>query len=212
MSPSEYLGIVGVFFALAAYAVYISSVMVGRTRPHVLSWIIWCVANGVVFAAQWQASAGAGMWPTLAGCLCAASVVVLACVQGEKRITRADWVVFAAALCAVAVWPLTGSALWSVVLLSAIDTSAFIPTTRKVWHKPYEENILFFILNLTRWIFAFAALESWQLVAVIYPLVNLLSHSLFVSIVLWRRYVLMQKTAGGKPAVYREEKARRPVL
>jgi len=85
---------------------------------------------------------------------------------------------------------MTNSALNAVILLSIIDTLGFIPTFKKTYHSPYEEQLSFFILMIIKEFFAVSALEEYSLTTLLFPIVLSSSTIIFVLMVYGRRMVI----------------------
>ncbi len=60
MAYKELLGAAAIALTLYAFLPYIRSILQGRTRPHVFSWVIWGSTTFVVFLAQLADKGGAG--------------------------------------------------------------------------------------------------------------------------------------------------------
>ena len=54
------LGAIGIGLTFFAYLPYIRSIVQGKTRPHVFSWVIWGTSTCIVFLAQLTDKGGAG--------------------------------------------------------------------------------------------------------------------------------------------------------
>lgn len=126
------LGGIAIAITLAAYFPYIHSILKGKTRPHVFSWIIWGITTFVVFLAQLADHGGAGAWPIGVSGVITFFVAFLAYLKhADRSITRIDWIFFVSALVAIPFWYVTSDPLWAVVLLTTVDTIGFAPSLRK---------------------------------------------------------------------------------
>ncbi len=104
-------------------------------------------------------------------------------------ISRSDWLFFTLALGAIPLWYMTDSALNAVILLSIIDTLGFIPTFKKAYHYPFEEQLSFFMMMLFKDIFALMALEEYNLTTLLFPITLDVSTIAFIIMVFIRREV-----------------------
>ena len=84
---------------------------------------------------------------------------------------------------------MTNSALNAVILLSLIDTLGFIPTFKKAYHFPFEEQLSFFMMMVFKDIFALMALEEYSLTTLLFPITLDVSTLAFVLMVVVRRRV-----------------------
>jgi hypothetical protein len=185
----EVYGILGVVFLAASSVPYVIACWKKRAKPHAFSWILWSLINAIVCAAQVTSGAGAGAWSAGTTAFVNGCIAVYALRHGEKNITRSDWIMFLAGLAALPLWVLTKDPMWSVILVSVIDTFGFFPTVRKSWAKPYEEVLMTFVLGEIGFFFAILAIESYSLTNWLYPGVVLVTNSIFILTLLYRRWV-----------------------
>ena len=72
---------------------------------------------------------------------------------------------------ALPLWYLTHDPFWAVVILTLVDTLGFVPTFRKAYHKPYEEQLLLYVLMTIRNLVSIPALEHYSWTTVLFPAV-----------------------------------------
>ena len=183
-----------IFSALAialtfiAFIPYIRSILKNEIKPHVFSWIIWASVTFIVFLAQLADGGGAGAWPIGISGLITLYVAVLAySKKSDTMITNRDWLFFIIAMTALPLWYFTSNPLWAVVILTTVDLIGFAPTFRKAYHRPYEEQLLFFILMASRNLIAIVALENYSLTTILFPAATALACILFIQMVTIRR-------------------------
>src|SRR3954453_23543601 len=100
---------------------------------------MWAFATLVAYAVQVAHGGGLGALAGSAGpAVACLAVFVLGARPGGKDITRIDVAFLASSLGALALWLIADRPLTAIVLLTAVDVLAFIPTTRKAWGKPPE--------------------------------------------------------------------------
>ena len=188
----ETLGILSVVFGCAGFAPYFWSIFKNRTKPHALTWVVWTMLDGIVFVAQLQHNAGAGLWSTGFAMIACSIVAIISLVQGEKNIKKSDAVAFITALLAIVLWQLTNNALLAVILAAATEFLSFYPTFRKSYTRPDQETVILYVLDSMRHMFAMAALEKFSLINALYPATVIITNVAFVGMVLWRRRVALQ--------------------
>ena len=131
---------------------------------------------------------GVGSFPSGVSSLICFFIAFLAYKKvSHDIISRSDWLFFTLALGAVPLWYMTDSALNAVVLLSIIDTLGFIPTFKKAYHYPFEEQLSFFMMMVFKDIFALMALEEYSLTTLLFPITLDVSTIAFVVMVFVRR-------------------------
>jgi hypothetical protein len=183
----EAFGALAIVVTLFAFLPYIRSIRLGRTRPHLFSWLIWGLMTTIMFFAQLDAKGGAGAWPTGIAAALTFYIAVLAFrFRADLSITRIDWVFLLAALASLPIWYFNQDPMWSVVLLTTMDTLAFGPTLRQAYRHPEREYPLFFILFIVRNLLSLAALESYSVTTVLFPAVISLTCLIMVCILYWR--------------------------
>jgi len=187
------LGFIALFLNVVSSIPYIWLMLRGEVRPHVFSWIIWCLACTIVFAAQYSANAGPGGWTTGMGALICLFVIFLCFLQrADWSIYRSDWVAFLGALAIIPIWYVTENALVAAILGTLIDSLAYYPTFRKSYRNPHQELIsMYFIANLKH-IASLFAMSSYSVTTLVMPVVMLIMNSALIGMLIWRRHVLVK--------------------
>jgi len=195
MNYKEIFGIIGLGLSFIGYIPYFRDIFKKKTKPHVFSWLAWSFIGGIVFFAQLIEGAGAGAWVVGLGSIICIAIAILAVFQGEKAITKSDWVAFIGALLGLTLWRLTNNPLLAIVLVTITDALAFIPSFRKAYHKPFEETLITWFFSSSKYIFALIATESYSLATVLYPASLVLSNGSFWLMLLVRRQRLNKQKA-----------------
>lgn len=164
------IGALATILALLAYAPYFRDILRKKTKPHAISWLIWTIVGGVAFFGQQSDSAGPGSWVIGTVAVICFAIFLLSIFRGENEIRKFDWTCLACSLCAVPLWIVTDSPLLSVLLVTTIDATGFLPTFRKTWKKPYEETLTTYSINTAHSLLSIAALDHVSVITVIYPL------------------------------------------
>jgi hypothetical protein len=184
----EILSVIAIALTFIAFLPYIRSILSGKTKPHVFSWVIWGSTTFVVFLAQLADKGGVGAWPIGVSGLITIYVALLAYIKkSDSTITRTDWLFFISAMTALPFWYFTSDPLWAVVILTTVDVVGFGPTFRKAYSYPFEERLLFFVLVAIRNLISIAALEHYSLTTILFPAVTALACLVFILMVAYRR-------------------------
>jgi hypothetical protein len=184
----EFLSGVAIALTLAAFYPYIRSILSGRTKPHVFSWLIWGATTFIVFLAQLADEGGAGAWPIGVSGVITIGVAVLAFIKrADVSITRLDWAFFLAAMSSLPFWWLTSDPFWAVAILTLVDALGFGPTIRKAYGRPFEEQLTFYALVATRNVISIGALEHYSATTVLFPAVMATIAYGFVAMMVLRR-------------------------
>ena len=188
MTYKAFLSAVAIALTFIAFLPYIQSILRGRTRPHVFSWVIWGSTTFVVFLAQLADKGGAGAWPIGVSGVVTLYIAYLAYrKKTDKTITRTDGLFFILAMTSLPLWYLTTDPLWAVVILTIVDVLGFGPTFRKAYVYPFEEQLRLYAIMSARNIIAITALEHYSLTTVLFPAVIAVACLVFVLMVVSRR-------------------------
>ena len=181
------LSIIAVALGFIGYGFYLRDVWRGTTRPHVISWFLWCVLELIVFFAQLAKGGGAGAYVTGMSALAALIIAITALKSPDKQIKLFDIVAFGGAIIGIVLWRLTDNPLTAVISVTVADAFAFSPTYRKSYTKPHEETLIEYGLAATKYTLALFALQSFNLTTALYPVSIICTNSAFVIMSLVRR-------------------------
>lgn len=188
----ELLSVLAIALTFIAFFPYIRSILKGKTKPHVFSWVIWGSTTFVVFLAQLADKAGAGAWPIGVSGLITIYVAFLAYTKkSDTSISGIDWLFFIAAMTSLPLWYLTSDPLWAVVILTSVDVTGFAPTFRKAYIYPHEEQLTFFVIMAVRNLISILALAHYSLTTVLFPLITAIACLMFILMVRYRRRVFV---------------------
>lgn len=184
----EVFNAAAIILTFVIFLPYIVSIHRGRTKPHVFSWVIWGIGTLIVACAQMAGHAGIGAWPIgISGLITCYIAGIAYLKRGDILITRTDWGFFITSLATLPIWFLTANPLWAVVILTLADLIAFIPTIRKAFQNPYQENATFFTLSALRNLLVLFALEHYSLTTALFPAAIGLACLLFALMLVYRR-------------------------
>jgi len=185
----ELLSVAAIIFTFVAFFPYIRSILKGKTRPHVFSWIIWGTTTFIVFLAQLAGGGGVGAWPIGVSGIITIYIALLAYIKkSDHTITKMDWTFLGVAITALPLWYVTSEPLWAVVILTFVDLLGFGPTIRKAYHFPLEENITFYSIFIARNIAVVFALEYYSLTTVLFPAAVAIASFILVVLIWVRRF------------------------
>ena len=188
MISKELLSALAIALTFAAFFPYIRSIAKQQIKPHVFSWVIWGSTTFIVFLAQLDDGGGVGAWPIGVSGIITIYVAILAYIKkSDISITRMDWCFFLSAMASLPFWYFTADPLWAVIILTVVDVLGFGPTLRKAYSHPFDENITFFFLFMTRNLVVITALEHYSITTVLFPAVIAGACLVLIIMVLFRR-------------------------
>lgn len=185
----ELIGLITVILAFAGLIPYIIDIFRNKTKPHVFTWVVWALVTFLAFLAQWRSGGGAGSWTTGATGLLTIFIALLSFKKGSRDITKSDVVIFIGALIAIVPWFLSNDPTISVILLTIINSSAYIPTIRKTVNDPSSETLSSYILHAVRHTLSIFALSNYSIATFLYPLINASMNTLVASIIIKYRKI-----------------------
>ena len=192
----EFLSAVAIALTFIAFVPYIRSIRLGKTKPHVFSWLIWGGTTFTVFLAQLTDGGGIGAWPIGVSGVITLYVAALAYTKkSDSSITGMDWLFFTLAMSALPFWYFTANPLWAVLILTTVDILGFGPTVRKAYYYPFEEKLTFFALFVVRNVIVILALSYYSVTTVLFPAVVAVACLLLILMVMYRRWTFDAATS-----------------
>jgi len=187
------LWIITIIIGLYWYYDYIVDTILGKTTPHLFSWIVFLIMDSIAFLIQIWDNAGPWAWGTFATWFMAFVVVILALKNWEKNITRSDIFAFSLAILSVILYILLEDPFYSLIVVLSILVFAMYPTFRKTYHKPSEETLSLYIVAWIRSIISIIATINISILTIWLPVFVVLINVLFISMVLIRKRQLAIK-------------------
>jgi hypothetical protein len=183
----EIIGLITVVLAFVGIVPYIVDIFRGKTKPHIFTWTVWALVTILAFFGQWQKGGGAGSWTTGVTGLLTIFIAIISIKYGSRDITKSDIIIFVTALIAIIPWLLTSDPTLSIIILTIVNTLAFIPTIRKTIKDPESETFSSYVIHTFRHSLSILALSSYNLATFLYPAVVALSNLTVVIIILKSR-------------------------
>lgn len=163
-------GILAGILSFSAYLFYIVAILKGTTKPSRSTWFIWAFV-GIVLAISYKASgAEATIWVAVSEAVAPTIIALLAIRYGVGGTEKIDVVAFAGALVSLLLWWIFGSAVIALITNLAIDFFAALPTIKKSWNKPREEDRFAWSLTQTGNLFNLFAIDKIVFGVLIYPI------------------------------------------
>jgi len=181
------LGILAVVITFIGYIPYLKDTIVGKTKPHIFSWVLWSLIFFIAFGLQWSKGAGFGSYVSLAMGVISLIVLILSLKNGVKKVKKIDVVSFILAIIAIILWLVVNQPVWSIILVIIVDIFSFTPTFIKSWTRPREETLLTWFFNIIRQILVLFSIGEINFVTIIFPLYSLIINTAFFTLLVTRR-------------------------
>jgi hypothetical protein len=191
-----FFGLLSLVFVALSGVPYIISVLRGKTRPHIFTWLLWGILSLIAAVGQEAGSAGPGAWATALSAVFSLVTFALTFSHGDTHITRLDLLALGVGLCGIPLWYVTSDPFWAVAIATLIDAAGYIPTFRKSQTKPHEEMIFSYVVSNIKHAAALAAISVYTATTTIYPAILFIMNSLLIAQLLWRRHVQSVTGAG----------------
>ena len=131
MTIYSFFAIAATIISLVSYMPYLRDIKLGKTKPHVFSWIVWTLMTWIFFFAQISDGAGIGSLTSgVTTCLCI-YIIFASLKQSDKSIKPIDYFSLVISIMALLIWYFVKTPLYSVILITISDMAAFLPTIRK---------------------------------------------------------------------------------
>ena len=180
-------GYLAIILQVASYAVYFWGIWKGETKPHAFTWFVGGVINLIAFPAVLISGGGIGsivLGGNIVGCFITS---IIGWRQKSVQYDLYDWLALLGGLLGAFLWWLTDNPLSAVILVSISDIISYIPTFRKAYRLPFEENATAFLIGFINYPIAILALESLTLTTWLYMATIALVDISLVVLILFRR-------------------------
>jgi hypothetical protein len=178
---------ISVLLVFVGYGSYIRDIIRRKVVPHTFTFLVWGLASSITWALQVYGGAGVGAWITFWVTAVVIFIFFLSFKYGEKSIKALDIVFLALALISLFLWLIVDQPVWSVILIVLTDILGFGPTLRKSWNKPHQEALFTWWIAAFRHTFGIFALESFNLLTLLYPVAWSAANAVFCIVLIVRR-------------------------
>ncbi|WP_426624541.1 hypothetical protein ACPPVW_18625 [Leifsonia sp. McL0607] len=145
----EALAVFATLLALTQVVPYVVSILRGRTRPSLTSYLIWAAVE-CLGAAAYVATLGpvAATWPRIAFAASGVTVLVLAIRRGRHTpVTKFEVASIVAAASGATAWLVFNTPMVSLLVSGAVSAIAYSTTIRKLWHHPGTEDVAAWVMT-----------------------------------------------------------------
>ena len=187
----EIFGTLAVILTFVMFVPYIVSILRNLIKPHLFTWVIWSIVTITVGIAQMYNGGGYGAISiVISGVLSLIVMFLVYIKKSDDSIKKIDYVFLYLSAFALLLWYLISNPLYTVVLLTFIDLCGYIPTMRKAYEKPHEEEISIFAISLFRNICSFVALNEYSIITTLFQIVTTVANLVIIGIIVVRRNLI----------------------
>lgn len=153
---------------------YVISFYKGQTKPHAYSWLAWAGLGFIQYMGMVNNHAGAGSWIHLSSCILYLLIGLAALKWGDRERKLADYVALTFCLGAGLIVIFLENYLMALLLAIFADMLAYVPTWRKIWKRPHEEDASIYWLGALMYVFSSLAIGNPNSATLVTPLSLLL--------------------------------------
>jgi hypothetical protein len=168
------LGIIAGCISVLAFCPYLISILKGKTKPNRVTWWIWSLLGVLLFYSYRASGATDTLWVPLSYMITPLITALLSIKYGVGGWTKFDLMCLFAAATSTLVWFVSGSPSTAVLLYLCIDLFGILPTIRKTFFYPEQEDKLAWLLMVIANALNIAAAGKFEFSIIVYPLYMLL--------------------------------------
>lgn len=187
MSYKIIFGLISAIIGVISFLPYLKDIFARKTKPHIYTWLIWTIIQGIGVIAMIIDGAGAGSWALVIGTLFIFFIFLLSFKYGSKKITKFDTALLISAIIAIIIWIIQKDPLISVILICIIDFAGFIITYKKIYKEPESETISLYFMYALSNMFALFAMSQYTVITSLYTTFLLCANSFCVLLIIFRK-------------------------
>jgi hypothetical protein len=162
MLPEKII-IVAVFLNLVGSFLYIKDIILGNTKPNLVSWSIWMLAPFIGVFFQIKAGAGLSVLPIFMAGFISLLIIFISLLNKNAywKINTFDITCGVISLLALVLYIFTHNLSISILFAIMSDALAYIPTIKKSWNFPETETGLMYITGIISNILGLLIIKTW---------------------------------------------------
>jgi hypothetical protein len=188
---------IGSLLPIVASAVYVLSIIRGKSRPHRMTRLLLMLITGLSSVSLLAGHDRSGVWLALVSFVQSVIIWLLSLKWGMGGRERLDFVCFGLCAMGIVLWLASGTALVGLVASIVADFIAIVPSLRKTIRLPHTEDGVFYALDVVAGsLVLFAGPLAWR--SMLFPGYIALINVVFVTVIYcsphgWRRRVGLSK-------------------
>lgn len=186
----NYLAVAGAVATLLAAMPYLVDIILGKTKPNIISWLNWTLLTSVGAAAAFAAGEWQTGIQTFAVMVWVLSVVLLGFRYGVAKFTKFDGFCQVSALFGLVLWFVFDSPAAAIVVVVLVDFIGALPTLRHSWINPDEETWQTFMYAIVGPVMTIVSLGAFSVESLLYPMYFVFINAAIAAVVVYRRQQL----------------------
>lgn len=183
-------GVVATLLTIFGYLPYLRDMFARKTKPHLYTWLIWALTQGTATAILIHGGGKYGALSLMVGTLFVLIIFGSSFVYGTKNVTKSDTITLLVAFLAILVWWQLHNPLVALIMVTAIDATAFIPTIRKSFQEPWTETLSFWFLMLAASLLTILSNAEYSVLTMLYLTMLTIANTVMVTLLVARRRTL----------------------
>ena len=164
------LGIIAGCISFFAFVPYIVSIVKGKTIPNRATWLIWSWV-GILLLFSYKASGATDtLWVAISYTIAPIIISFLSFKYGVGGWNKFDLFCISGSVISTLLWFITGSPTLALILFLIIDFFGSLPTIKKSYFYPEQENKLAWLLMVIANFLNIFAAEEIRFSIIVYPL------------------------------------------
>lgn len=162
-------GILAGIFSFSAYLFYIATIIRGETKPNRATWWVWSVVGSVIAISYIKSGATSTAWVPIGGAMASIIIAFLSIKYGVGGTNKFDIYCLSASVIGLLLWWVFSLPLVALVINILVDFLGALPTIKKSWLKPKEENKFSWTLTQIGSLLNLLAINQFTFGVIIYP-------------------------------------------
>lgn len=186
----QYLVLFGAAVNLLGTGIYLRDILRAKTRPNLVSWVLWSAAPLIATAAALASGVRWAVLPTFMIGFGPLLVIIVAFYKHRTlwHPTKFDYVCGALSLAALILWVLTQQPNLAILLAISSDALAAMPTLYKAWMYPETESGPAYLASIVNMLTTIAALRIFNFAELAFPIYSMIIET-SISFAIYRKKI-----------------------
>ena len=181
------IGVLAGCVSAFAFFPYLISILKGKTKPNIVTWWIWSFLGVLLFFSYKAGGAKETLFVPMVYMITPLATAILSLKYGTKGWTKFDIYCLVGAFISTIIWFISGSPTIALVLYLIIDLFGLLPTIKKTFYHPEQEDKLAWFLMVIANFLNILAIEKMEFSILIYPLYLFISGCIILTLTLRKK-------------------------